>query len=195
LVAHEVSHWGTRVVHCGDQREYSRVCSYQGEHDKRFYNVLNKVHKQIGTKKQDAKELESRAGYHPPDGWLDRARSSLYRAASNHRARYRLDTFTIDQVNDLISQIKEKANQSYNKSEMSKWRDAKSDIVDAYRLYQKACRLMNEKEDVGVRSSAANIVSMLGDRMSSITNLRVDRSFYEEFKSSAINHLRAKMVD
>jgi hypothetical protein len=75
LVAHEVSHWGSRVVYCGDERGYSRVCMYRGEHDRRFYNVLNKVHKHLGTKRSAARELESRAGYHPPDGWLDHSRS------------------------------------------------------------------------------------------------------------------------
>ena len=72
LVGHEFAHGATREVYCGGQgKRAAKNCSYRGQHDKRFYGVLNKIHKRLGTSKEKARMLESKAGYNPPHDWLD----------------------------------------------------------------------------------------------------------------------------
>ncbi len=113
LLAHELSHWATRVRHCGQERvrarktiaqqrseraiiaavkksvrkrtgramtkqelaklkkqlspRRARTCkSYRGEHNAKFYSVLDKVQRFFGNSKARARTLEARAGYKPP---------------------------------------------------------------------------------------------------------------------------------
>lgn len=63
-------------MYCGGQgKKAAKNCSYRGQHDKRFYGVLNKIHKKLGTSKEKARMLESKAGYNPPKDWLDHSSS------------------------------------------------------------------------------------------------------------------------
>ena len=80
LVGHEFAHGATREVYCGGQgKRAAKNCSYRGQHDKRFYGVLNKIHKKLGTSKEKARMLESKAGYNPPHDWLDHSSSKEQR--------------------------------------------------------------------------------------------------------------------
>lgn len=75
LLAHELAHWASRVVYC-DRNGRARTCSYKGQHNPPFYRVLSEIHGALGTPKHKARTLESRAGYHPPDGWMSDQASS-----------------------------------------------------------------------------------------------------------------------
>jgi hypothetical protein len=76
LIGHEFAHGATREIYCGGQgKKATKGCSYRGQHDKRFYGVLNKIHKKLGTSREKAKMLESKAGYNPPHDWLDHSSS------------------------------------------------------------------------------------------------------------------------
>lgn len=45
----------------------ARTCkSYRGEHNQKFYGVLDRVQRYFGNSKQRARALEARAGYRPP---------------------------------------------------------------------------------------------------------------------------------
>jgi hypothetical protein len=87
LLAHELSHWAARVKHCGEERararkynssgqprkskKRARTCkSYKGEHNAKFYKVLDRVNKFFKNSKWRAKLLEKRAGYHPPPEYM-----------------------------------------------------------------------------------------------------------------------------
>jgi hypothetical protein len=70
LLGHELAHWASRVVYC-DRSGKSRDCSYRGQHNKDFYKILSKIHKKLKTPKANASALEEKAGYSPPDRWLD----------------------------------------------------------------------------------------------------------------------------
>jgi len=80
LLAHELAHGFTRAIYC-DQKptktksktksKSRKKCSYKGQHDKkRFYRVLRAIHKYLGTDPKVARELEKRAGYHPPKHYM-----------------------------------------------------------------------------------------------------------------------------
>lgn len=85
LLGHELAHWASRVVYC-DRSGRARTCSYKGQHNTPFYRVLSEIHQALGTPKHKARKLESRAGYHPPDGWMaDRASD---RASDRTRGLY-----------------------------------------------------------------------------------------------------------
>jgi hypothetical protein len=47
----------------------SKKCTYKGDHDRRFYKTLAKVHRTVGTDPESAIELEKRSGYRPPKGF------------------------------------------------------------------------------------------------------------------------------
>lgn len=85
-----MAHWGSRVIYC-DRKGKAKSCTYRGQHDKRFYKTLSKFHKILKTPKEHAKTLESRAGYSPPDGWLDQSKyfasKSLRRTATKKHGK------------------------------------------------------------------------------------------------------------
>jgi len=83
LLAHELAHWASRVVYC-DRNGRARTCSYKGQHNPPFYRVLSEIHGALGTPKHKARTLESRAGYHPPDGWMSDRASSSYRTSGTY---------------------------------------------------------------------------------------------------------------
>jgi hypothetical protein len=83
LLSHELAHWGARLVYCKGNVK-AKKCSYKGQHDKRFYKVLKPIHKKLSINRKHAEALEKRAGYSPPDGWLDQA---MYMARSKHKQR------------------------------------------------------------------------------------------------------------
>jgi hypothetical protein len=93
LLAHELAHWATRVKHCGEERSRARAAmgkrsttgrrskvkgrkkartcpAYRGEHNSKFYAVLEKIHRWLGNPRASARALESRAGYRPPYGYM-----------------------------------------------------------------------------------------------------------------------------
>jgi hypothetical protein len=72
LLAHELAHGFTRVIYCDQtDKKKKKKCSYKGQHDKkRFYRVLRAIHKYLGTDPRVARELEKRAGYHPPRHYM-----------------------------------------------------------------------------------------------------------------------------
>jgi len=114
LLGHELAHWGSRVVYCdrpgrargargGAHGRAKSSCSYKGQHDKRFYNVLNQIHKKLGTPKENARALESRAGYKPPNRWLDHA---SYQAARRSPRRKRRKSKSLwDQIRSVGRKI------------------------------------------------------------------------------------------
>lgn len=90
LLAHELAHWATRVKHCGEERvkaraqvkgkassrssktrKRARTCpAYRGEHNPRFYQVLDWIQKKLGNSPERARILEKRAGYKPPSHYM-----------------------------------------------------------------------------------------------------------------------------
>ncbi len=83
LTDHEVSHWATRHIHCGPQSRHSKLlrrvravrkCTYNGEHDARFYRTLEKIHRANGVGPKAAVELELASGYNPPKTWMKAAK-------------------------------------------------------------------------------------------------------------------------
>lgn len=79
LLAHELGHWLTRVRHCGEERvrvrgklkTRAKTCkAYQGEHNHKFYRVLDRIQKYFKNSRYRAKLLEARAGYRPPRNYL-----------------------------------------------------------------------------------------------------------------------------
>jgi hypothetical protein len=62
LKGHEVAH----AMVC-DRK--SKTCTYKGQHDRRFYKTLAKVHRKLGTNPKAAVEVEQMSGYKPPRGF------------------------------------------------------------------------------------------------------------------------------
>jgi hypothetical protein len=105
-------------VYCGGQgKKAAKNCSYRGQHDKRFYGVLNKIHKKLGTSRENAKMLESKAGYNPPPDWLDHSSSrgkgktmrrssrTTKRGSSTKRRSSKSSKSFWDRITDGVSKI------------------------------------------------------------------------------------------
>ena len=82
-VCHEHAHAATLSAECGvgvrgpvgtkrraGVRKSENGCTYNGEHDARFYRHLAAIHRRVGTDPKAAREFERRSGYKPPKGWM-----------------------------------------------------------------------------------------------------------------------------
>lgn len=84
LLGHELAHWASRVVYC-DRSGRAKDCTYKGQHDKKFYKVLSKIHKELKTPRNHASVLEEKAGYSPPDQWMDMSSYLPYSYKNNRK--------------------------------------------------------------------------------------------------------------
>jgi hypothetical protein len=72
LLGHELSHWATRVIVCRwpGKGRVKKSCTYKGQHDRRFYETLAKIHRILNTPMVHAMMLERKSGYRPPSNWM-----------------------------------------------------------------------------------------------------------------------------
>lgn len=69
-IVHEVAHWANYVRRCGGvprTHKMSARCSYVGQHDKKFYELLEKAHRELGVSTRAARLVEGRYAY--PRHW------------------------------------------------------------------------------------------------------------------------------
>lgn len=70
LIAHELGHWVSYVVNCRAvprKHKTTARCSYVGQHDRKFYAILEKIHLELGVSTRAARLVEGRYAY--PKHW------------------------------------------------------------------------------------------------------------------------------
>lgn len=71
-VNHELAHAATYSDQCdGTSTTHRRKCPYHGEHNERFYEVLEQIHRSNGVRLEAARQVEGSYDY--PKHWRDRA--------------------------------------------------------------------------------------------------------------------------
>lgn len=69
-IAHELTHWANYVKRCGGvprTHKQTAMCNYVGQHDRKFYDVLETVHRTLGVSTKAARQVEGRYSY--PAHW------------------------------------------------------------------------------------------------------------------------------
>jgi hypothetical protein len=69
-IAHELAHWVNYELRCGKvPRKHGTTarCNYKGQHDRRFYAILEKIHRELGITPKTARTVEGRYSY--PNHW------------------------------------------------------------------------------------------------------------------------------
>jgi hypothetical protein len=69
-IAHELAHWVSYETRCGGvPRKHGTTsrCNYKGQHDRRFYGILEQIYRELGVSTRAARLVEGRYRY--PNHW------------------------------------------------------------------------------------------------------------------------------